>query len=465
MKKSNFFFVVLAFAALNFQFSIFKCSAQYSQLLEFNGTNGKIPYGDLISDGIFLYGLTTYGGTNDFGTIFKIKPDGTGYVDLHNFSNTPDGNASRASLFFDGNFLYGMTYSGGANAVGTIFKIKPDGTSYSKLLDFSDTLTGSRPLGSLISDGIFLYGTTLQGGANNVGTIFKIKLDGTGFVKLLNFSNSTTGGGPAGSLIFDGTFLYGTTQYGGLNSAGTIFKIKPDGTGYFKILDFNSILNGKASSCSLITDGTFLYGTALLGGVNNFGTIFKIKPDGTGFYKLLDFNGITNGKSPNGSLISDGTFLYGTTVNGGTNSLGVIFKIMLDGTGYSKLLDFAGSVNGSHPYCTFISEGNFLYGMTSRGGTSDFGTIFKYDTPTGIAENNMTNIFNLYPNPNSGTFAIETKENNCTLIISNFLGENIYQSETKNQKSEIDLSKQPKGIYFVKIYEGKETHTKKIVVQ
>ena len=141
------------------------------------------------------------------------------------------------------------------------------------------------------------------------------------FTKLLDFEGASNGSNPWGSLISDGTFLYGMTEYGGSNDLGTIFKIKPDGTGYTKLLDFTDA-NGSYTSGSLISDGTFLYGMAYSGGTKNLGTIFKIKPDGTGYVKLLDFDGASMGDSPYGSLVSDGTFLYGMTSGGGYLRLG-----------------------------------------------------------------------------------------------------------------------------------------------
>lgn len=192
-------------------FSIFgiSASAQYTKLLDFNDTNGRYPFGSLYYDGIYLYGMTEYGGIKDTGTIFKIKPDGSGYV---------------------------------------------------KLLDFTGSVNGSRPHGSLISDGAFLYGTTMNGGINNLGTIFKIKPDGSGYAKLLDFANVTNGSNPNGSLIFDGSFLYGVTGYGGIKDSGTIYKIKPDGSNYLKIFDFAGDTNGTVPDGSLFYDGTFLYG-------------------------------------------------------------------------------------------------------------------------------------------------------------------------------------------------------------
>lgn len=116
--------------------------AQYSKLLDFgNVDNGSNPYSTLLSDGTFLYGMTSDGGTNHFGTIFKVKPDGTSFTKIHDFDET-NGSNPYGSLVSDGTFLYGMTRGGGLNSQGTLFKIKSDGTSFANLLDFNYATTG-----------------------------------------------------------------------------------------------------------------------------------------------------------------------------------------------------------------------------------------------------------------------------------------------------------------------------------
>ncbi len=212
--------------------------AQFTKILDFTGPNGLDPWGSLVSDATYLYGMTGSGGTNNDGVIFKILPDGSGYLKLMDFEESTSGVFAPGSLLYDGTFLFGMAESGGANNHGTLFKIRPDGTDFSKLLDFAGASNGSSPYGSLFSDGTFLYGMTSIGGANNLGTIFKILPDGTGFTKLLDFNGTGNGSFPLGSLISDGTFLYGTTSGGGTSNGGTIFKIMPNGTGYVKLLCF-----------------------------------------------------------------------------------------------------------------------------------------------------------------------------------------------------------------------------------
>ena len=269
-----------------------------------------------------------------------------------------------------------MSYEYGSFGVGTVFKIKPDGTGYAEILDFNET-NGSYPFGSLYYDGIYLYGMTNQGGANGGGTIFKIKPDGTGYVDLFDFVDSP-GNYPRGSLISDGTYLYGLTSQGGLYSDGVIFKIKPDGTNYTKLLDFNDASGGGGyPKGSLFYDGTFLYGMTNAGGTNGVGTIFKIKPDGTNFVYLMSFSNATGSYPVYGSLYSDGIYLYGMTNEGGASGVGTLFKIKPDGTDFVDLFDFNETIGGE-PFGSLISDGTFLYGISNSGNLNNAGTVFKF---------------------------------------------------------------------------------------
>jgi uncharacterized repeat protein (TIGR03803 family) len=426
-------------------------SAQYSKLIDFAGvTNGSSPQIDqnLIFDGTFLYGMTEKGGPTDKGIIFKIKPDGTGYLKIHDFGSiAADGFYPYGSLIFDGTFLYGMSFDGGAYGYGTIFKIKPDGAGYSKLLDFAYT-DGGHSYGSLISDGTFLYGMTWCGSFGE-GIIFKIKPDGNGYYKLMDFTGAPEGSSPYGSLIYDGAFLYGMTTHGGTSGFGIIFKIKSDGTGYSKLLDFDGATNGKYPYGSLVSDGVFLYGMTEIGGTNNKGTIFKIKPDGTGYSKLLDFAGTANGQNPKGSLICDGTLLYGITSV-------AIFKIKTDGSGYSNLFGIVGNnQNGILPYGSLLSYDNFLYGMTYAGGVNNLGVVFKYHPfGMGIAENSTENNLKIYPNPVSSSAILQTDKylKDATLTVYNLFWQEVKQiKNVSGQTITLYRDNLPSGLYFIRL--------------
>ena len=468
MKKTLLITILLVIAF------VFRTEAQFSVIHNFSEpAAGFHPHGDLISDGTFLYGMTTTGGSHLDGMIFKIMPDGSGYDTVLNFWGA-NGRIPQGSLIYDSTFLYGMASNGGIYDDGVVFKIKPDGTGYTKLLDFSGAATGAAPNGSLIYDGTFLYGMTRLGGINNDGVIFKIKPDGTGYSKILDFAGTTNGGDPTASLVSDGTFLYGVTYQGGTGGSGygVIFKIMPDGTSYSKLHDFNFPAGCNPVS-TLTYDGTYLYGLAQNYGTHNKGTIFKIMPDGTGYVDIFNFTGVVSGYSPNGSLIYDGTFLYGMTYSGGINDSvsggdGVIFKIMPDGTGYSKLYDFS-YTSGEWPVGSLFSDGIFLYGTTSDAGTgSGNGTIFKcgISFTTGIKKESKAQQISIYPNPSNGSFNlfISTPIKNGSVEVYNSLGELILNEKIINQQNSIDLKDQMNGLYFIKVMsDGKIVGVEKVV--
>lgn len=110
-------------------------------------------------------------------------------------------------------------------------------------------------------------------------------------------------------------------------------------------------------------------------------------------------------------------------------------------------------------------DGKIVVAGNSYNGSNLDIALARYNavSTTDIEENNQETGINIFPNPNNGTFAIQAV--NGQLSIYNILGENVYRSEIKNKKSEIDLSKQPKGIYFVKIFDGEKVYSKKIIVQ
>lgn len=196
---------------------------------------------------------------------------------------------------------------------------------------------GSDPLATLIqaSDGN-LYGTTDTGGANFYGTVFKISLSGT-LTTLYNFcsqSGCADGGYPHAGLIqaTDGNF-YGEAGAGGTRGDGTVFKITPSGT--LTTLHSFSGPDGALPDGGLLqaSDGNF-YGTTAAGGTNtclfgySCGTVFKITPSGT-LTTLHTFDG-SDGSSPWAGLVraSDGNF-YGTTYVGGANNDGTVFRLEL----------------------------------------------------------------------------------------------------------------------------------------
>ncbi|MGP8216150.1 MAG: choice-of-anchor tandem repeat GloVer-containing protein [Bacteroidia bacterium] len=190
---------------------------------------------------------------------------------------------------------------------------------------------------------------------------------------LLNFDGKN-GRAPEGSLTLSGNVLYGMAKDGGVHTGyGCVFSVNTDGTGYKNLHDFDDT-SGAYPSGSLILSGNTLFGMTSQGGFrgSGFGNIFSIHTDGTGYKELLRFNGTTNGGSPDGDLLLLGGKLYGITEKGGKNSMGLVFSIDTNGTGYKDLLDFDGK-NGAYANGSLCNSGEVLYGMTYQGGEIEGG--------------------------------------------------------------------------------------------
>jgi uncharacterized repeat protein (TIGR03803 family) len=319
------------------------------------------------SDGNF-YGITSFGGANDGGTVFKITPSGT-LTTLYNFcsqSGCADGAAPYAALVqgTDGNF-YGTTTRGGANpgfygdGGGTVFRITPGG-ALTTLYSFCTQRAcrdGGWPVANLVhgTDGNF-YGTTGLGGINgaDAGTVFRVTPAGS-LITLYSFCSKggsvcADGAGPSAGLVqgSDGDF-YGTTEDGGAGAScprhfgcGTVFKITPNAalTTLYSFCSQTDCTDGRNPKAGLIlgTDGNF-YGMTGWSGSSDHGTVFRLTPDGvlTTLYSFCSTGGCRDGAEPEGKVLQggDGNF-YGTTSGGGlkpNNSDGTVFRLSLRSNG------------------------------------------------------------------------------------------------------------------------------------
>jgi uncharacterized repeat protein (TIGR03803 family) len=380
-------------------FKLNKDGSGYTVLYTFknDGVDGQAPADGLVqdSDGA-LYGTTRMGGTNlysGYGTVFKLNTDGSGYRLLFVFNlSGADGQYPNGRLV-EGNDggLYGVTSGGGTGSCnggcGTIFRISKDGTTYARLHDLG-TIPGDgvHPIAGLIqgSDGA-LYGTCQNGGggADN-GAIVKLNTDGTGYVVLRRLFGTLAGGYFPQCGLAEGSdgALYGTDTLGGgyHNAFGTVYRLNKDGTGYAVLYGFGGPGNDGQNPYAALVEGADhgLYGTTFFGGASNYGTIFKLQKDGTGYTILHNFGGpAPDGLYPNGTLIqaSDGA-LYGTTEYGGS---GTVYKLNPEGSGFGIVHGFPGTNNdGASPYAGVIEASDgALYGSTSAGGSNNAGIVFK----------------------------------------------------------------------------------------
>jgi uncharacterized repeat protein (TIGR03803 family) len=343
---------------------------------------------------------------------------------LHNFDNT-DGSYPWGALVqaANGDF-YGTASSGGANGQGVVFKITPGGV-FSTVYNFCSQggtacTDGEQPRMGLMLDGNgYLYGTTLFGGANNRGTVYRITPAGalTTLYSFCNLASCADGWAPYGVLVqADSGAIYGTTNQAGKYNSGTIFYIGTGGlTTLHNFCATSGCPGGAHPSAGLIQaeNGDF-YGTTSGGGANcsddgGCGTVFKLIGDTvTRLYSFCSEGGsaCTDGSGPNAGLVvgTNGNF-FGVTPTGGLNNEGTVFEITPSGA-LTTLHSFCiqtGCPDGQVPLGGLIlgSDGNF-YGTTSGG----FGTIYQI-TPSGalttLATFDNTNGSDPYAAPVEGT--------------------------------------------------------------
>jgi uncharacterized repeat protein (TIGR03803 family) len=305
-----------------------------------------------------IFGATYHSYVHDTGTVFHLRPSANTCRSvlcewlnstLYQFQDVPDGANPEGSLVLDqrGN-LYGSTYYGGhsGQACGTIYELSPSsggGWTEAVLYRFSCGSDGSVPNGVILGPDGSLYGTTIYGGINNGGVVFRFTPSGSGgtMQTIYTFQNNPDGFNPAGGLIFDGAGnIYGTTAAGGMNSGGTVFELVPSNGVWTKTILFNFAgLDecGPYNSLSFDSSGN-IYGTTYCDDPYTAGTVFKLSyANGSWTNTVLhNFTNGADGGFPYSNVVIDangnacGTTLYGGLSNPsicGPSGCGVIWEI------------------------------------------------------------------------------------------------------------------------------------------
>jgi len=346
----------------------------YSVIYNFQNSDGVLPVAPLVLSGNTLYGTAAGSGANGNGTVFSVVTDGSDFTTLYDFGGGLDGGFPEGGLVVSGDTLYGTTTEGGSNNYGTLFSMSTDGADFSVLHNFTATNGGS-PQGPLLLSGSTLYGT-----AQNGATVFATSTNGSGFTNLSRFMGSPGSSSPFDGLILAGGTLYGTAERAGDSANGTVFALNSAGITNlhtFTTLFDQTNTDGAFPEAGLILSGNTLYGTTSEGGTNGYGTVFAVNTNGSGFTTLYSFADGDDGADPAGGLVLSGNTLYGTTQVGGSFDYGTVFGLNTDGTGFNTLYSFTGGIDGSDPQAGLVLFGNVLYGTASQGGENGSGTVFS----------------------------------------------------------------------------------------
>jgi len=350
------------------------------------GSDGGSPNGGLTWDAqqAAIYGVTFSGGAKNLGTIFKLDNAGNETV-VYSFKGKPDGEHPSRTVLLDaqGNF-YGTNYEGGANSYGGVYELDASGTE-SVLYSFGPGTDGEYPGSGVIADQAGdLLGTTGYGGTAGDGTIFQVTLSGQ--ERILHNFTGADGQYPFGDLLRDASGnLYGTTSMGGAHGYGTVWELTAQG----QLLVLHNFANGSDGAnpyAGLIkdVDGN-LYGTTYNGGQGcrgfGCGTIYRLDAQGnyTVFHVFGSKEEPSDGHYPDfGTLVVDSSGnLYGTTYAGGVNDKGTVFEITTAGA-ETVLYNFTNGPDEEYPISGLIlDKSGDLYGTTSGNPSTTYGTVFK----------------------------------------------------------------------------------------
>ena len=315
-------------------------------LYDFSYDNGIDPRALTFGPDGNLYGGAGEGGQNlcndgnGCGTIFKLRPPPNACASflcrwtetvLYSFHGISDGWAPGQVIFDSAGNLYGTTAFGGTgdcggDGCGTVFKLTPSGSGWTKtvLYNFTTASTGLFPSSGLIFDAAGnLYGTT-AGGSNDHGVVFELSPSSPYWTETVLYAfQGNDGSGPEGPLIADQAGnLYGVTAIGGSFNAGTLFELAQPGSWTFQSLYSFSYPEEQPNGGLLFDNDGNLYGTTGTGGISGGGTAFKLTPS-NGSWTVTDLHDFSSsdGVQPNGSLIFDAHGnLYGTSALGGNTS-------------------------------------------------------------------------------------------------------------------------------------------------
>jgi uncharacterized repeat protein (TIGR03803 family) len=374
---------------------------------------------------------------------------------IHAFqsSNKYDGANPYASVVTDGSgALYGSTIQGGKYTFGTVYKLAPPaqpGGLWKQNILYSFTgADGQFPAGSLLisKDGT-IYGTT-EYTESSYGAVFALvppSVPGGAWTEsvLHSFTGGVDGGEPGSGVIMDNLGrLYGTTQFGGKERVGVVFRLTPPsklGGAWTEtvLYNFTGGSDGSAPTGLIFDNAGALYATTTGGGdflcINDSGcgTVFKLSPpsSGSGAWTetvLYAFKGTTDGALPAAGLIFDSAgALYGTTEDGGDLSCfdghgcGTVFKLTPPSTQggtwtESVLYAFTGGSDGFYPEASLIFDSTgALYGTTTYGGGASCNTrddgcgiAFKLTPPSAGGGSWTETILHTFTGINDGSYPV-----------------------------------------------------------
>jgi len=362
------------------------------------GSDGSTPQSQLVFNNGNIYGTTEAGGLGS-GTVFELTSNGSGGWNetvLYNFcslSNCADGaNPTYSYVMFDsaGN-MYGTAYSGGANGYGAVWKLTPQGSSWTEsvLYSFANNPDGANPVNGLIVDKSGnMYGTTFNGGSEGNGTVYELSPSNGSWTEQVILQIHANYAG----LAIDGSGnIYGTNFQ-------NAFKLWQTKSGWKSAAIF-TFSGGSNPNGTLVLDSAGnLYGTTYAG--SGYGNVFKLIPGTKGKWtrSILYAFGKTSPNHPlDGVVFDTAGNLYGTTTEGGVHNAGDAYELVAGSGTYTfrTLQPFDGENGGQCLASLTLDSSGYVYGTCSVGGVDGYGVVAEFNAHATATTTTITAV----PNP------------------------------------------------------------------
>jgi len=359
-------------------FSINPKTGRETTLHTFSNTqDGGYPFAALSVINGVVYGAAESGGTFGAGVLFSIDTSTRQVSTVYSFSGL-DG-SSNPGLTNVGGTLYGVAGDGGPYGGGTVFKIDPATGKPSTVFNFTGAATGANPNSALVESSGLLYGTTGFGGSNSAGTVFKLNPANGHQSVLYSFKGGADGQYP-GNLVALGGTLYGTTGFNYGKTAGTVFAVDPTTGAKTTLHGFNA---SSGTPAGLVAFSNRIFGITETGGTGA-GSIFELNPNNAVFRTVHSFTCESDGCFPTAGLSISGSMLLGAGLFGGTNGGGVVFSFDPASDTVAPIYNFGTTAyDGNFPMAPILASGSTLFGTTLYGGTGLGGTLFEVNSTTG----------------------------------------------------------------------------------
>ena len=363
-------------------------AGQLVSLYAFKGQpDGSSPQGGVVIDAAGnIFGTTQSGGSTNDGSVYELQPSGSTYTEQVILSySVSDGDQPVATPAMDSaDDIFSIAPTGGKSDWGTVVKLQPTGKGKYRKAAFHafDVTDGATPEGIIRAGSVF-YATTYFGGASNAGTIVSIKGAHLKPTVLYSFGKNGSGFFPDWRLApgSRGTY-FGTTASAPASGSGTVFKFTPSQTPPVSTLfTFATASQGQIPNGVVPAKNGDLFGTTQQGGSTGLGVLYKLSAGKSGYTEqiLHTFTGANgDGEYPRGTLVLVGNTLYGTTTGGGSMASGTIFQVQTSGNGYAVMYSFKNSSDGASPLGDLLLSNGALYGVSAAGGPGGGGVAWKF---------------------------------------------------------------------------------------